>query len=238
MEGPGTRKHARRAYVVETGSPHRSEVRYIEGPVVVGWRRVPIGFGQSRMEPITEPGLRVELATRVKSGWLEDRAYLFSEILGWQPGLDVQRTLRGAKALGLPSEPWEQMLFAVREMVALLPAKTRGGKEAHYQFLSDTFGPIGSPIAVSDLEWFMRRFYERGGSGLSDIERVKRDPGASTFTQTIIGFQYVGTEVQAFGEKGVIASQEKRRARYREAARALARERRRIKFRERVRRHK
>jgi hypothetical protein len=218
-ESEGTRKHGRRAFIVETGTPKESKIRYVKAPVQVGWRRVPVGFGQYRLEPIVETRLRAELYRELPSGALVvDRDYLFAEVLGWQPGLDLQKGMKGAKLLGIPQDPWEQMIFAMRQLIPLLPTETPGGKEPFFQVLSLKHGPIGSPQPLSTLmdvllDWFER--YEP-----ADARRQEEDPKSTTFAETIIGVRYIGDEWRAIGRPGggVAGALERRRQRYKKLA--------------------
>lgn len=216
LEPLGSRAHPRRAFIVPTGTPTKTQVRYVKGPVVRGWRR-PVLWGTgipTLPEPILEEGLRAEVVETYPGGETAFRDYIFAELLGWQPGLDIQAGIEGAKFLGIPRDPWEQMAFAIEQLMPMLPSTTPGGKPAYYQLITGN-GPISTVWSWEDLLWGMREFYEKGGSGHIDIERRQKDPSASTFTETIIGVRYQGTELQAIGgPRSAVATLERRRAAY------------------------
>lgn len=231
VEPLGSRTHPRRAFIIETGAPARTTIRYVKGPVLRGWKKTAIwGTGLAYLQPIVEEGLRVEVVDPFKGGETAFRDYIFAEILGWQPGLELQKGMEGAKFLDLPQDPWEQMLFAVKQILPLLPRKTPGGKDAYYQLLGSN-GPISTVYSADDLLWGMRKFYEKGGSGYIDIERRARDPSASTFTETLIGLRYQGTELQAIGSpRSAVSRLERRRARYRKLEKRLHQQRMKIRL--------
>lgn len=190
-------------------APALTRVEYVPAPVQTGWKVETVrAFGRTvRVRvPVYEDGLRVELQRQVKGGQVTERNYIFQEILGWQPGLEVEPTIAGAKLLGIPVDPWEQMVFALKELIDhILPALSPSGQEPSYSLLTHTHGPIGQPVPLSGLLEEARRYSRTYGV---NRETGERDP---SFADTIIGVRYMGTEFQATQKAVKI---ERQRAKY------------------------
>lgn len=181
--------HPQYRYLVLANTPKTSRVRYLK-------EAVPLGFG------VTQERLRAEVVTGVKGGRMMTREYIFSEILGFQPGIESASPfgLAQAERLGT-ADPWEQMKIAMREFERRLPKNVMRGKfkgeEAHYQMLTDR-GPVGSVMPAHMLLANMERWGEEYGTHAG-------------FAANLIGVLYRGSEFRAFTAQN---RQEDARSRY------------------------
>lgn len=203
FEVPG---HPQQRFLVPANVSKRSlgRVRYIK-------ESVPLGFG------VTQERLRAEVVTGVKGGRLMTRRYLFSEILGFQPGVESAGPLGLTQGQRLGTfDPWEQMKIAMREFERRLPQRVRSGKFkgeiAHYQMLTDR-GPVGSPMEADMLVANMERWGEEYATHAG-------------FAANLIGVLYRGSQWNA-DRKYIL--QETKRQRYqrerREFYKQMAKER-------------
>lgn len=189
-QGSDDPKHPLKAYVLFS-NVKGARVRYVE-------EEYPIAAAMGR--PIVKKRLRAEVVRPVKRGLLLQRDYIFDEVLGFQPGVDVG-TPQGAKNAELlgTAEPWEQMLIAMERLLAFLPQHTASGEPAWYRLLSDR-GPIDGAATKSRLMARMQRY------------AAEYDP---TFVETLIGVRFQGGE---FESRKIQRRSEEMRQKYREQA--------------------
>lgn len=207
----------RRALILHSGLVSPDEDRHPQRawPIYANTRDVELRYvketvpkpGVPRMAGLVpiEERLRVEVRRRIKGGALVHRDYLFREVLGFQPGLESTSAegLRAAGILG-STNPWQQMVAAMRLLLPRLPDRTRKGNEAYYRLLSDR-GPIGTSVPKHML-----------------IERMQEwgEDYNDKFVAILIGVRYQGDEFEAVrGPKSLDAKSDRRRARYAELAR-------------------